>query len=114
MASHSDDHSTILKERHVLQALCVGDSNSQKTAGNLLSGYRWREPIHQIIFSCLMGFSAAGHATLREQLAECATRKGFPDVEWEDFFTLQPISTQEVEALMEQLSESYQEGKQRY
>lgn len=103
MSSLLDDPSTILKERRVLQALCVGDLDVLKTAERLLSAHRWREPIHQIIFSCLIGFSAIGHIAVREQLAECATRKGFPDVEWEDFFTPHPISTQEVEELMRQL-----------
>ena len=110
MASHSDSHTTILEERLVLQALCVEDLNLLKTARNLLSGYRWREPVHQVIFACLKSFSAAGHTALHEQLAECTTRKGFPDVEWEDFFPPEPISTREAEKLIRQMRDSTRAG----
>lgn len=103
MASHSDDRPTILKERRVLQALCKGDSEVLKTAVRLLSVRRWREPIHQIIFKCLASLSAGGPLTLRERLAECTTRKGFPDVDWELFFTSHSISSQDGEELMRQL-----------
>src|SRR5258708_21636755 len=106
MASHFDDRPAIAQERRVLQALCQGDSNLLKTSEHLLSGYGWREPIHQIIFICLAGFAAGGPLTLRERLAECATRKGFPDVNWEEFFPPHPIPSQQAEALMRQLRDS--------
>jgi len=106
MASHSEYRLTILEERRILQALCQGDLKVLKTAARLLSGHRWREPIHQIIFSCLTSCSAGGPLALREQLIECATRKGFPDIDWGDFFSSHPISTQEAEELMRQLRDS--------
>jgi hypothetical protein len=106
MASHPDDQPTIFKERRVLQALCLGDSKTFNVAQRLLSGHRWREPIHQIVFSCLTSFPAGGTLALRERLTECATRKGFPDIEWDDFFPPHPISTQEAEQLMRQLRDS--------
>src|SRR5690349_12514708 len=103
MAKHADDQPTLLMERRVLQALCQGDSNVLQSAKSLLSRYLWHEPIHQIIFGCLASSSACGPVALRERLAECATRKGFPDVDWGDFFPPHPISTREAEKLILQL-----------
>ncbi|HEV2352189.1 MAG TPA: hypothetical protein VG028_20335 [Terriglobia bacterium] len=97
MASQFDDRRAIVQERRVLQALCNRDPKVMESAGRLLAGYRWREPVHQIIFACLSGISAGGPLSLRERLAGCATRKGFPDVDWEEFFPVHPISSQEAE-----------------
>lgn len=86
-----------------MQALCAGDRKVLESAVDLLAVYRWREPVHQIIFTCLSSFSASGHVSLRERLAACTTRKGFPDVDWEGFFPATPISGREAEELVRQL-----------
>jgi len=87
----------------VLQALCTQGPEYLKSAGSLLAGYGWREPIHQIIFTCLTGLSARSPLTVRERLAECATRKGFPDVDWAEFFPASVISTGEFAVILRQL-----------
>lgn len=103
MPSHSDNQPAILQERRVLQAFCKADAAVLRNAGRLLSSYRWRESVHQIIFTCLSSVSTGGPLSLRERLAACATRKGFPDINWEEFFPTQPISAQESEERLRQL-----------
>jgi hypothetical protein len=90
-------------EQNVLRALCQADLQSLKTVASHLSGFRWREPIHQIIFSCLSNFLADGPHSRRERLAECATRKGFPDVDWDNFFSPGKIQARGVDELIRQL-----------
>jgi hypothetical protein len=106
MTNESHARAIVVMEQDVLQALCRGDSHLLKTEGSQLSGYRWREPIHQIIFTCLSNLLAGGPHSLRERLAECATRKGFPDVDWDDFFSLRPVPTLGAEELIRQLIEA--------
>ncbi len=48
--------------------------------------------------------------TLREQLSGCATRRGFPDVAWEEFFQPVSVSREEAEELMQQLGGSAPAG----
>lgn len=103
MQSQPDNRPAIDRERRVLQALCAGDRKVLESAVGLLAVYRWREAVHQIIFTCLSSFSASGHVSLRERLAACATRKGFPDVDWEEFFPPDPISGGESEERLQQL-----------
>lgn len=110
MESHLNDRLAIDRERRVLEALCNGDQKVLESTLRLLAAYRWREPVHQIIFSCLTGFVAASHLSLREQLAACATRKGFPDIDWEKFFLPNPISGREAEELMRKLLDSDKAG----
>lgn len=103
MTRHSTELAAIVKERRILQALCQHDRNALESAARFIAEYRWREPIHQIIFNCLRGLSHGGPLTRRERLAECATRKGFPDVDWEAFFPPHPISALESEERLRQL-----------
>ena len=103
MTSKPECHAIVVLERSVLQVLCHGDSQPLKTAASQLSEYRWREPIHQIIFGCLNNLLAGGPHSLRERLAECATRKGFPDVEWDDFFSPRQFPAQGADELIRQL-----------
>jgi hypothetical protein len=110
MDSRIDDRAAIDQERRVLQALCKGDRKALNSAEQLLAQYKWRDPVHQIIFNCLTGIPAGGPLTLRERLAACATRKGFPDVDWETYFPSHPISGHEAEERLRQLLDSDKSG----
>ena|SRR5690349_22629260 len=105
MMNLHEDSSTVEQERLILQALCTQGPKFLKAAESLLAGYNWQEPIHQVIYTCLTSFSGRSPMTIRERLAECATRKGFPDVEWEEFFPACVISTSEFAAIIRQLLE---------
>ncbi|HLY59562.1 MAG TPA: hypothetical protein VKV95_02235 [Terriglobia bacterium] len=110
MDNRIDDRPAIDQERRVLRAFCKGDRKVLDAAAQLLAQYKWREPVHQIIFNCLTGFPAGGPLTLRERLAACATRKGFPDVDWEEFFPPIPISDLESNELLRQLLDLSKSG----
>jgi hypothetical protein len=101
-----DNESRIRLERHVLQAMCRGtrEGSVREVGKALLKTYRWREPIHQAIFACLVELAAGNLDDLRSDLAQRMTRKGFPDIEWNDFFAPCSLSRQEAEGLMRELS----------
>ncbi len=100
--------SIVQTEHLVLCALCQGtpEGSVQETARVILQSYHWREPLHQVIFNVLMSIPTESPAMIRNQLPARLTRKGFPDVAWEDFFRPHSLSREEVERLMRQLRDS--------
>lgn len=105
MPNRSDDRPIIDAERYLLQALCqeASEGSIRETARRVLKDYRWREAIHKIVFDCLIDFPSDVPLAIRDQLPGRVTRKGFPDVPWEEFFQPISISRQEAEDLMQQL-----------
>jgi len=95
-------------ERRVLQALCQRwpDESLRETALRRLSSHRWREATHQVIFGCLTRAPQSANAALRDHLAACATRKGFPDIDWEHLFEPVSLSNSAVERLIKELADS--------
>lgn len=85
--------------------MCQGTvEGSVLEAGKLiLKDYRWHEPLHQVIFDVLVAIPTDVPELIRGQLPARLTRKGFPDVEWEDLFKPHSLSKKEAERLMEQL-----------
>ncbi len=98
----------IQAERRVLQAICQGtpDGPLRESAARILKTYGWREPLHQVIFETLMAVPTDAPDVIRDQLPSRLTRKGFPDVTWEDFFRPCSLTKREAERLMRQLAES--------
>lgn len=108
-------------ERKILRVLCgaradtspPSDSNpaSRASAVSSLLSYRWRDAEHRIVFEALARLPGRGAAELRRQLPAQATRMGFPDVCWENYFAVGlPRNVQsvgacrtEVETLITQL-----------
>ena len=107
MSPALDDEARVRVERQVLQAMCQGTvKGSVRELGMaLLGNYRWREPAHQAIFSCLVELSAQNLEVVRSHLPERLTRKGFPDIEWNDLYAPHSLSHQKVERLMRQLGD---------
>lgn len=93
-------------ERLVLQALCQGTPEGpvREAGKNLLKDYRWREPLHQLVFEVLMSLPTDSPIFIRDQLAPRLTRRGFPDVEFEDFFKPHSLSREQAERLMRELA----------
>lgn len=108
MPSRSDDRSIIDAERRLLRALCQGtpEGSVREIARKLLADYRWQDLIHQVVFNCLIDFPSDAPLAIRDQLPGRVTRKGFPDVPWEEFFQPLSISRQEAEDLMRQLCDA--------
>jgi hypothetical protein len=95
-------------ERRVLGALCQGtpQGSVRATARDILRTYRWREPLHQIVFEVVLSIPTEAPEVIREQLLARLTRKGFPDVNIEDFFKPHGLSKEEAERLIRQLRDS--------
>jgi hypothetical protein len=100
-------------ETRILSALCSGvdvvpahpsppSSSNQSSRANdpaalaakratilaQLRTHRWQDPEHRVVFEALT-LLPGHHATeLREQLPAQATRMGFPDVNWEEYFAV--------------------------
>lgn len=75
-------------EFDVLRALC-GDALSPLEREVLLvslEGYEWKDEEHRVVFLAILGLGRADAATLRGLLPAAATRMGFPDIFWEDYF----------------------------
>src|SRR5574337_508162 len=99
------DEAILQLERSVLQALCQGtpEGNLWETAGLILKDYHWREPLHEVIFRILVGLPTDSTEVIRQRLPSHLTRRGFPDVDWEQLFEPHHLSTEQVERLMKRL-----------
>jgi hypothetical protein len=53
-----------------------------------LRTHRWQDPEHRVVFEALTMLPGREAAELREQLPAQATRMGFPDVNWEEYFVV--------------------------
>jgi hypothetical protein len=107
--SETSEQSHILKvERRVLQALCQGtpQGSVRARARELLLSYRWREPLHQVVFEVVLGIPTEAPEVIREQLPARLTRKGFPDVDIGDFFEPHGLSKEKAGRLIRQLRDS--------
>ncbi len=102
------DPSILQTERLVLQALCQGtrEGSVREVAERALRNYRWREMLHQIVFNTLLEIATDDPAVVRDVLPSRLTRKGFPDVAWEEFLEPHSLSKAEAERLMRQLATS--------
>lgn len=93
-------------EPQVLRALCQGtpEGSVRAFAKRQLQGYRWSDPAREILFQCLLELATDNPALLRAELPARLTRRGFPDVAWEEFFQPPTLAKQEAERLIRQLA----------
>lgn len=63
-----------------------------QSAIELLSDYRFRDPLHQLVFDTLRAIRGAAPSDLRALLLQRLTLNGFPDVDVEPFFHLHAMS----------------------
>jgi|SRR5579863_7978143 len=115
MPSRSDERSIIDAERRLLRALCQEScpARARGSARSALADYRWREPVHQIIFRFVVTHAEPAAIPLPDQLPGLLTRKGFPDVEWDTFFQPTSISATEFTELIRELAASNEAGPKR-
>ena len=76
------------------------------SARDILRTYRWREPLHEVMFDVVLSIPTEIPEVIREQLPARLTRKGFPDVDIEDFFEPHGLSKEEAARLIRQLRDS--------
>jgi len=98
------------RERLVLSALCLGTPEGavRASARRILAHYRWREPLHQVVYQVVLAMPFDSPEFARQQLPARLTRAGFPDVEVEDFFRPHSFSQATAEELMHDLAGSGQ------
>jgi len=79
-------------ESRILRALCCNPSSrtdissAQAIILAQLRPHRWQNPEHRVVFEALTALPGRDATELREQLPAQATRMGFPDVNWENYF----------------------------
>ncbi len=76
-------------ERDTLRALCVRASANARhtTLMRDLSNHVWEDAEHRVVFEAIQRLSSSDPQLLQEQLPAQTTRMGFPDVNWENYFT---------------------------
>ena len=92
----------------MLRALCQGtpQGSVRATARDILHSYRWREPLHHVIFEVVLSIPTEVPEVIRTQLPARLTRRGFPDVDIEDLFKPHGLSKEEAEHLIRRLCDS--------
>ena len=76
-----------------------------------LQAHKWQDAEHRVVFEAIARLPGRNADDLRRQLPAQATRMGFPDVDWETYFTSEGASgassadaaTQTLESLIAQL-----------
>jgi hypothetical protein len=83
------DESRAALERRVLRALCqgTGQGSVKALARSVLAGYRWRDPVHAVVFDLVMSFPVSDAAAVKEHLPARLTRRGFPDFDLAALFS---------------------------
>src|ERR1700689_5584463 len=92
-------------ERETLCALCIrGSANARETTVmRELSNHIWQDAEHRVVFEAIQRLSSSDPKLLREQLPAQATRMGFPDVGWENYFSPTSELKKDFEALVGEL-----------
>src|SRR5277367_1010922 len=88
-------------ERETLRALCIRASANARHQDTMrdLSNHVWQDAEHRVVFEAIQRLSSSDPKLLREQLPAQATRMGFPDVSWENYFSPTPKHEKDFEAL---------------
>ncbi|MGH9683488.1 MAG: hypothetical protein ACRD4S_07750 [Candidatus Acidiferrales bacterium] len=99
----NDSHGTRLQknERTILARLCGGSLTHQarEAVVRTLAGYAWNIAEHRIVYDAIRRIGGESPERLRERLPAEATRMGFPDVEWDNYFHRDEAETAQTKAL---------------
>jgi len=110
MARDPTELSIVQIEKRLLAAMCQAEGGGSvwALAEGSLRNYRWREPSHGAVFAALGELPVRNPALLRELFPAALTRKGFPDLAWQDFFEPCTVSDEEARRLVQRLLDSEQ------
>lgn len=78
-------------ERGVLRLLChakLTRSAFAKIVGALRE-YSWRDVEHGLVYAAIERLGSRDPKELRQELPAQATRMGFPDIDWQNYFSTQ-------------------------
>jgi hypothetical protein len=92
-------------ELAVLRAMCAdaGRGDWRETFVHALSGHNWKGAEHRIVFEAVASLGGRPAKQLREELPAQATRMGFPDVNWADYFTVGGATALDLETPVRKL-----------
>jgi hypothetical protein len=108
MDQHPAELSETQIEKLLLRALCQPGASDGvwRIAAGPLKTHHWREPVHEALYAVLRDLRARKPALLRELLPAAVTRRGFPDVAWEEFLEPVTLSDEEIRNLLQQFAHS--------
>jgi hypothetical protein len=88
VSNHQPNQQLIAIERDLLRALCQSGPLAELSSQvhSELLDYSWQGSDHQTIFEALLRIEGTRGRSSREQLAAQATRIGFPDINWNEYF----------------------------
>lgn len=95
-------NTTIAIERKVLRALCgirIDFADWNRLADRLIS-YPWRSPEHKVVYDALRAIKRNAADTRRDELPAQATRMGFPDVDWTEYFVVELSDSADIDRLI--------------
>jgi hypothetical protein len=106
MPDGNDASRIVNLERAILRLLCRSAAPDRLDRDDVrsLTNYTWKDPEHRIVFEALGKVRANDAAALREQLPAVATRMGFPDVDWTNYFGPLEIRGARLDDLLRQLN----------
>jgi hypothetical protein len=77
----------------------ANDAATRSTILAKLLPHHWQDPEHRVVFEALTALPGRQPSALREQLPAQATRMGFPDVNWQNYFAA-PADASAIETLV--------------
>ena len=94
-------------ERQLLAALCAPglDKETRAQLFERLATHKFAAADHETIFRALLKMRGAPARHIRETLGACLTRLGFPDIDVEPIFQLEPPSATQIAALLDRLTD---------
>ncbi len=71
-----------------------------------LREYTWRDVEHGLVYAAIQRLGPQDPKTLREQLPAQATRMGFPDIDWQAYFSAEekPRATPGADQIVRQIN----------
>jgi hypothetical protein len=92
-------------ELKLLAALCspMVDGDTRTKILDRLATYRFASRDHDTIFRALSQMPGASTEHIRETLGARVTRLGFPDIDVQSIFAIEPPSTDEIQTLLSRL-----------
>lgn len=105
MDAHMARRTIVEAEFRALQAMCArpGQGPVWQRAIELLSDYRFRDPLHRLVFDVLRSLPTPAPADLHALLTQRLTNRGFPDVDIEPFFHAHAMTDDLALAILEHL-----------
>jgi hypothetical protein len=102
MPSAGSSKTTVAIERTILRALCGSRLTSEDwyRFADRLTAYTWESPEHKVVYDALRAIKSNAAEARRDELPAQATRMGFPDVEWGEYFVVEQTDSAELDQLI--------------